>query len=91
MSNSNNGNTGNAFFGLLGIVFITLKLTGTIGWSWWWVTAPLWGPLAVGLVVAVIAAIISAIVLTVAKNRIANGLKPGSPFEFDYDSLFKDN
>ena len=24
------------------IVFIILKLTGTIAWSWWWVFAPLW-------------------------------------------------
>ncbi len=31
------------FLGLLGIVFITLKLTGYIDWSWWWVTLPIWG------------------------------------------------
>jgi len=24
------------------IVFLILKLTNTINWSWWWVTAPLW-------------------------------------------------
>lgn len=24
------------------IVFLTLKLTGVISWSWWWVTSPLW-------------------------------------------------
>lgn len=24
------------------IVFLTLKLTGNIDWSWWWVTSPLW-------------------------------------------------
>lgn len=24
-------------------VFLVLKLTGVIGWSWWWVTAPAWG------------------------------------------------
>jgi hypothetical protein len=35
------------FFGLLGIVFITLKLTGYINWSWWWVLAPLWMPISV--------------------------------------------
>lgn len=28
---------------LLGIVFVTLKLTGHIEWSWWWVTVPFWG------------------------------------------------
>lgn len=34
--------------GLLGVVFVTLKLMGYISWSWWWVTAPFWGPLALG-------------------------------------------
>lgn len=24
------------------IVFLILKLTGVIAWSWWWVTCPLW-------------------------------------------------
>ena len=31
------------FFGLLTIVFITLKLIGVIDWAWVWVLAPLWG------------------------------------------------
>lgn len=34
---------GIGFLGLLTIVFITLKLTGVIAWSWWWVLAPPWG------------------------------------------------
>lgn len=44
MSTSTQSNTGTGigFPGLLAIVFITLKLTGYIGWSWWWVLAPLW-------------------------------------------------
>ena len=35
------------------IVFLTLKLTGNIDWSWWWVTSPLWLPLVLvfGLVI----------------------------------------
>lgn len=40
--------------GLLGLLFIALvvlKLCNVIKWSWWWVTAPLWGPLAIGLIV----------------------------------------
>lgn len=28
--------------GVLFVVFLVLKLTGTIGWSWWWITAPFW-------------------------------------------------
>lgn len=35
--------------GLLGVLFVGLKLTGFIAWSWWWVTAPFWGPLALVL------------------------------------------
>ena len=47
MSQQSPSSSGIGFFGLLGIVFITLKLTGVIDWSWWWVTAPLWGGAAV--------------------------------------------
>ena len=32
---------------ILFVVFVTLKLTGNIDWSWWWVTSPLWLPLAI--------------------------------------------
>jgi hypothetical protein len=42
---------------ILFVVFLVLKLTGQIDWSWWWVTAPLWGGLA--LVVAVVAIIVA--------------------------------
>jgi hypothetical protein len=53
MSKQNTQTSGGiGFFGLLGIVFIVLKLTGVIDWSWWWVTAPLWG--GVALVIAVV-------------------------------------
>lgn len=36
---------------LLGVLFVGLKLTGYIDWSWWWVTAPFWAPF--GIVVAI--------------------------------------
>jgi hypothetical protein len=55
--NSDNGAVnmgGNGFAGLLTIVFIVLKLTGVINWSWWWILSPLW-----------IGFIISAIVITI--------------------------
>jgi len=29
-------------FGWLTILFIGLKLTGLISWSWWWVLSPIW-------------------------------------------------
>lgn len=36
---------------LLAILFITLKLTGYISWSWWWVLAPIWIPVVFALLV----------------------------------------
>lgn len=42
------------FFALLTIVFITLKLTGYINWSWWWVLSPIWGSFAAALAIVVI-------------------------------------
>lgn len=40
---------GSLILGLLGIAFIVLKLTEVIDWSWWWVTAPFWGPVAIAI------------------------------------------
>jgi len=37
--------------GALFLIFLILKLTGNIDWSWWWVTSPLWIPLFLVLVI----------------------------------------
>lgn len=51
MSNTSTQSSGGiGFVGLLTIVFIVLKLTGNIAWSWWWVLSPLW--ITAGLAVA---------------------------------------
>lgn len=42
--------TGMGFSDALGLLFIALKLTGLITWSWWFVTAPLWGPVLLILI-----------------------------------------
>lgn len=48
---SSSSSSGISILGLLGVLFVGLKLTGYINWSWWWVTAPFWGGLAmVGVV-----------------------------------------
>lgn len=44
---SKNNDSGLGLAGALFLVFLVLKLTGVIAWSWWWVTAPLWGGLAI--------------------------------------------
>lgn len=54
MSESRTGGIG--FSGLLTIVFITLKLTDYIDWSWWWVLSPLWIPFAIIVLVIVLLA-----------------------------------
>jgi hypothetical protein len=45
MSNSSSSSSGIGFFGMLTILFIGLKLTNYIDWSWWWVLAPTWIPM----------------------------------------------
>lgn len=42
-------------FNMLFIVFLILKLTNNIDWSWWWVTAPLWIPASIAVAVIFIA------------------------------------
>lgn len=40
--------------GVLLILFIVLKLTNTINWSWLWVLSPLWIPVAIVVAIAVL-------------------------------------
>ena len=46
---------------VLFIVFLVLKLTGTIDWSWWWVTSPLWIPLVLTVAILSVIGIIALI------------------------------
>lgn len=61
----NNKNTaiggGLTFLQVLFLIFLVLKLTGktvVASWSWWWVTAPLWGGFAIVAVIWIIIIII---------------------------------
>lgn len=58
-NSSSSSSSGIGLFGLLGVAFIVLKLIGVITWSWWWVTLPLWGGLAVVLAVLLVIGIIA--------------------------------
>lgn len=49
MSDNNRGSDGIGICTVLFVVFLVLKLCGTINWSWWWITAPLWAPAALGI------------------------------------------
>ena len=70
----NNKNTviggGLPFLQVLFLIFLVLKLTGktvVASWSWWWVTAPLWGGLAIGLVILLIGLLFG--LLSILLNR----------------------
>lgn len=62
MANKENVSGGIGFGGLLTIVFIVLKLTKVISWSWWWITAPLWIPIAISVIVVIIVLLLNIIV-----------------------------
>ncbi len=51
---SKSSSSGIGLTGVLFVIFLVLKLTGNIDWSWWWVTSPLWIPVAIALSIFVI-------------------------------------
>ena len=68
--NTNVTYTGVTFVGLLTIVFIALKLTGFISWSWLWVLSPLWIEFLLALVIILI--ILIAALIVAIKNKPKN-------------------
>ena len=46
---------------LLTLVFVVLKLTHVIGWSWWWVLSPLWISAAIAVVFVIVWTIVAII------------------------------
>lgn len=63
-----NNQPGIGLLGAVFLVFLTLKLIGVITWSWWWVTAPLWGGLALALVIIVVTLLVT-VLLDWRNNR----------------------
>ena len=61
---------GTSFTGLLFLVFLTLKLTNVINWSWWWITAPLWIiPSAIIIGIVLLAVVAFVIEMMLSKNK----------------------
>ena len=52
---------------ILFVVFLVLKLTKVVTWSWWIVTAPRWIPFGIVLVIVIIATVV-AIINEIIKN-----------------------
>lgn len=59
MADESNKSGGVGFLGLLAILFIGLKLTGFIDWSWWWVLSPIWGVFVLFLALVVIVELVA--------------------------------
>lgn len=57
-SSSSSASGGTSISGLLGVLFVGLKLTGFIDWPWLWVLSPFWIPLVIVLGVLVVFGII---------------------------------
>lgn len=58
-SGSDNKRSGGiGLFGVLQIVFLVLKLTGLIDWSWVWVLSPMW--ISVGIFLIALLIIVAA-------------------------------
>lgn len=50
--------SGTGFLGFLGLLFIALKLTGQINWSWILVLSPIWIPFVILIIIAVIVGVV---------------------------------
>ena len=60
-SKSSSASSGIGLGGLIFAVFLVLKLAeiGKVAtWSWWWVTSPLWIPLAILLVFGIVSLVV---------------------------------
>ena len=55
---------------LIFIIFIILKLTNVITWSWWWITSPLWLPIAIGLFLAGLAVLLAIIFVAIFEKKL---------------------
>jgi len=62
---------------VLFIVFLVLKLTEVTDWSWWWVTSPLWVPVAFALILVGIIAVVGLLSVLIPTIIVkSNGRKP---------------
>ena len=53
-----NGSGGIGFTSALTLLFIALKLSGVIDWSWLWVLSPTWIGILLGILIVIIIAVL---------------------------------
>ena len=61
MASSNVESGGIGLLPLLTIIFVVLKLTDNIDWSWWWVLSPI--PIVLGVALGVFAVVLSVLMI----------------------------
>lgn len=66
---------GISFLGLLAIVFISLKLTQVIDWSWWYILLPLWLPVVIFALVGLIILLVQTVIFWIAQREFKKHLK----------------
>ena len=52
------------------VVFLVLKLTGNIDWSWWWVTSPLWLPIVIAIGFVVLIMVVAILIIILNKGDV---------------------
>jgi hypothetical protein len=56
---------------MLFLIFLILKVTGAVEWSWWWVTAPIWMPAALVVGGLLLAAVMGVSVYKIVKSVLS--------------------
>lgn len=82
MDKESNTRGGLGFCSVLCIIFIVLKLTNLIAWSWVWVLSPLWLPIAAIILII----IVMKIIFMLQKEEI--NMRENKPFN-DIPSWFR--
>lgn len=83
MTDSKSFNSSGFLIGLLGIAFVILKLCHVINWSWWWVTCPFWG----GLALIVAGFVIYALFAIIAGSLRSKRLPPKSKWQIRLEEM----
>lgn len=78
METTNRG-SGIDFFGLLAVLFIGLKVTGYLDWSWFWVLSPIWIPFTFVIILIAIAALALSINKVIIRVKNKRRVKRGGP------------
>jgi hypothetical protein len=52
---------------LVFLLFFLLKINNVINWSWWWVTSPIWIPLALALIGIIFLFLTAVLLLIIGK------------------------